>query len=253
METGNRLLEGKVCIVTGAGRGLGRGIAEQFAKDGAIVYVNARRNMDDWAVEAGRRYHTKIVPLYFDVTDTAAMKQAMLQVMKSEQSVDVLVNNAGITSNELIGMISYRRMQELFETNVFAAVEAIQIAARLMMRKRTGSIINISSIIGVEGGSGEMVYAGTKGALIAITKSAAKELAPYHIRVNSVAPGFADTDMFRNAAGNEDVIQKHISNIGFGRLAKQEDIAYACAFLASDRSEYITGQILGVNGGAVVH
>ncbi len=249
-----RLLEKKVCLVTGASRGIGRGIAEHFAKEGAVVYANARKpgSIDEWCREVAFRYKTRAVPVYFDVTDQDLMKKAMAFICSEEGCLDVLVNNAGITKNELIGMIRQETLQELYETNVFAVIHALQYAARIMRRKRSGSIINLSSIIGVRGNRGETAYSRTKGAVISITKSAAKELAPYQIRVNAVAPGMTDTDMFMEAAKTKENVEQNLAQIGFGRLATPDDVAEACVFLASDRSSFITGQILGVDGGTIL-
>ncbi len=248
------LLAGKVCLVTGTSRGIGKGIAEHFAREGAIVYASARKEgvLDGWASELSGEGAGKVVPLYFDVTDASAGKSAIEKIKKERGGIDVLVNNAGITKNELIGMITEESVHELFATNVFGPIMLLQYAARVMQRRRSGSIINISSIIGVEGNRGELVYSATKGAIISLTKSAAKELAPFGIRVNSVAPGYVETDMFINAAKTKENIERHIANIGLKRLATPDDIAEACVFLASDRSEYITGQILGVNGSTVI-
>lgn len=249
-----RKLEGKICFITGASRGIGNKIAETFAKNGAVVYVNARNAgcLDEWSKKISACYNTDILPVYFDITETEALKACFQRIRKERHRLDVLVNNAGITSNELIGMIQEETVYKLFNTNVFATIQSLQFAARIMMRQKKGVIINISSIIGVCGAPEELVYSGTKGAIISITKSASKELASYGIRVNSVAPGYVDTDMFHNAAKTQENEEKHIRNIGLGRLADPEDIAEACVFLAGDSASYITGEILGVNGGAIL-
>lgn len=248
------LLEGKVCLVTGAARGIGRAIAENFFAEGATVYANARREgcLDTWAEELTEENGHPMIPLYFDVTDTQSAGKAFARIKKEQGSLDVLVNNAGVTKNELIGMIRESTVQSLFATNVFAVIQMIQFAARLMKPKGCGAIVNLSSIIGVEGHAGEMVYSGTKGAIISMTKSAAKELAPYHIRVNAVAPGYTDTEMFRGAVSGPKMVEKLTANIGFGRLANPDDIAQACVWFACDRSGFVTGQILGVNGSTII-
>ncbi|PKM94542.1 MAG: 3-oxoacyl-ACP reductase [Firmicutes bacterium HGW-Firmicutes-1] len=248
----SRLLEGKVCLITGTSRGIGRSIAEQFAKEGAIVYANARGNgsIDEWAKENSERYHTVVVPLYFDITDTAASKEAVMKIKQEQGHIDVLVNNAAVEIGELIGMISHESMMKMFEVNVYALINLLQFVARIMSNQTGGSIINISSVVGLRGNRGQLVYSATKGAVIALTKSAAKELAPKNIRVNSVAPGLTDTDMVREF--DREHLKERISNIGMGRLAKPEDIAGACVFLASDLSEYISGQILGVDGCSIL-
>ena len=249
-----RSLDGKVAIVTGTSRGIGKAIVELFAERGALVYANARRPgcIDEFCATISKEYSTTVIPVYFDITDSRAISSAFSRIWKEQRHLDVLVNNAGITELELIGMIRQETMERLFQTNVFGPIQMLQYAAKLMKKLGSGSIINMSSIVGVEGSKGELVYSGTKGAIISITKSAAKELAPDHIRVNAIAPGYADTEMFRNAAGSEEMIESHIKQVGFGRLASPLDIAKACAFFASDDAYFVTGQVLGVNGSTII-
>jgi len=236
------MLEGKIALVTGASRGIGLATAELFAQNGAIVYANARteRCLDAF----------NVIPLYFDVTDSNGVKNAFMQIKKEHGRLDILVNNAGILRDALIGMISGEMIREIFEVNVFAVAEMIQYASKLMKKHNSGSIINLSSIVGINGNKGQLAYSASKGAVIAMTKTAAKELAPYNIRVNAIAPGMIDTDMF-NSIGAERVSEL-TKNIGMNRLGTPGDVARACMFLASDQSEYITGQILGVDGSTVV-
>lgn len=224
------LLRDKVCIVTGAGRGIGRAIAESLAAEGAFVYANDARegSLDSWLTESSMRQG--ITPLYFDITDPAAVRNAFSQIRKEKQRLDVLVNNAGVEYNELIGMISPENMERMFSINVFATIEMLQMASRLMSRQeRGGSIINISSMVGIRGNPGQLVYSATKGAVIALTKSAAKELASKNIRVNSVAPGLTKTEMMQGA--DIEKLKGRIANISMGRLAEPSDIARACVFL----------------------
>ena len=246
------LLAGKVCLVTGASRGIGAATVKRFAREGAVVYANARtpKNLDDLCIELSEKYNTTVKALYFDVRDEAAAKKAVLQIRKETGRLDVLVNNAGVMKDALIGMISKDLMQEIYDTNVFGVMNMIQLASKVMMFQKSGSIINLSSIVGLKGNPGQLVYSATKGAVTAMTKTAAKELASQGIRVNAVAPGMIDTDMFRSI-GNEKM-QEHIANIKMGRLGTPEEVADAILFLASDLSGYITGEILGVNGSAMV-
>lgn len=246
------LLDGKVCLVTGASRGIGAATVIRFAQEGAVVYANARtpKNLDDLCIELSEKYNTTVKALYFDVRDEAAAKKAVLQIRKETGRLDVLVNNAGVMKDALIGMISKDLMQEIYDTNVFGVMNMIQLASKVMMFQKSGSIINLSSIVGLKGNPGQLVYSATKGAVTAMTKTAAKELASQGIRVNAVAPGMIDTDMFRSI-GNEKM-QEHIANIRMGRLGTPEEVADAILFLASDLSGYITGEILGVNGSAMV-
>lgn len=251
----NRLLEKKVCIITGAAQGIGRAIAEQYAADGAIVYACDMKEgtMDEWATACGEKYQTKIVPLYFDVTDATAVKTAFMSTFKAEGRIDVLVNNAGVVFNKKIGMILRPETELMFRVNVIAVIEMVQLVSRLMQRNGGGSIVNIASVTAVLGSPGQSAYSATKGAIISFTKSAAKELAPLGIRVNAVAPGIVKTERFAELYEQSgEKIDARIQRIALGRLGTPEDIAHACAFLGSDRATYISGQILGVDGCASI-
>lgn len=246
------LLDGKVCLVTGASRGIGAATVRRFAEEGAIVYANARAplNIDGLCLEMSESCHTTVKALYFDVRDEPSAKNAILQIRRETGKLDVLVNNAGVMKDALIGMISKHLMQEIYETNVFGVMNMLQLSSKQMKIQKSGSIINLSSIVGIEGNPGQLVYSATKGAVVAMTKTAAKELAGLGIRVNAIAPGMIDTDMFRSIG--EEKMKEHLSNIRMGRLGTPEDVADAIVFLASDLSRYVTGEILGVNGGAMV-
>lgn len=246
------LLSNKVCLITGTSRGIGAETARRFAEEGAIVYANAKTPgcIDLRSKEWENLYNTTVIPLYFDVTDEKSAKQAIMQIKKEQGRLDVLVNNAGVMRDALIGMVNKELMEEIFSVNVFAVMNMLQLANKLMSRQQSGSIINLSSIVGIEGNAGQLVYSASKGAVAALTKTAAKELAPNNIRVNAIAPGMIDTDMFRSIG--EEKITQHLSHIKMGRLGTTTDIANAIVFLASDLSAYVTGQILGVDGEALV-
>lgn len=241
----SQLLENKVCIITGAAQGIGRQIAEQFAADGAIVYACDRQEFTS--------DNTNIHPIVMDITDAASVKTAFMQIFKTEGRIDCLVNNAGIVYNRKIGMITREETERMFLVNVIAAMELLQLVSRLMARNGGGSIVNIASVTAVLGSPGQVAYSATKGAIISMTKSAAKELAAQGIRVNAVAPGIVQTERFAElyeSDGNK--IDERIQRIALGRLGTPEDIAHACAFLASNRANYISGQILGVDGCASI-
>ena len=249
------LLKDKVCIITGAAQGIGKAIVERFALDGAIVYACdlTDGSMDAWAEESSAKFNTPVIPLYFDVTDAFKAKESMLSVFKQEGKIDVLVNNAGVVFNRKIGMITRSETELMFQVNVVAVIELIQLLSRLMARKGGGSIVNISSVTAIQGSSGQVAYSATKGAVIALTKSAAKELAPQGIRVNAVAPGIIMTERFEELyEASREKIDERIQRIALGRLGSPEDVANACAFLASDKADYISGQILGVDGCASI-
>ncbi|MFT7251310.1 MAG: 3-oxoacyl-[acyl-carrier protein] reductase [Flavobacterium sp.] len=242
------LLKDKVCLITGASKGIGRSIAEAFAEQGAIVYANARtqNSIDDWAKELSEKHQTKVVPVYFDVTDLASAKKAVMQIKQNENKVDVLVNNAGMVTYEMIPMAQMDTFKSMLDVNVTGAFNLLQIVSRIMSRQKSGSIINMTSIVADKGAKGQVAYATTKGAIIAMTKSAAKELASLQIRVNAVAPGMVSTERFLNVF--ESKFKDKINNIGMGRLASPNEIADLCVFLSSDMSTYITGQIIGIDG-----
>lgn len=241
------LLKDKVCIVTGATRGIGKAIAQLYAAEGAAVIVNGTRpgSADVWISES--EYADRFHPFYFDITDPAAVRQNVMSIKKQFGHIDALVNNAGVECNELIGMISRENMEKMFRVNVYGTIEMLQTVSRIMARNAGGgSIINIASMVGLRGNPGQLVYSATKGAVIALTKSAAKELAPKGIRVNAIAPGLTQTEMMEQA--DLEKLQGRIGNICMGRIAQPMDIAGACLMLTSDYAGYISGQVLPVDG-----
>ena len=244
------MLSNRVCLVTGTSRGIGQKIAEKFAGDGGIVYASARSEgcLEEWAERINAEASGKICPIYFDMTSSEEIRQAVMRLKKEQGRVDVLVNNAGMVTNETLGMISMEKTREMFAVNVFGLLELTQlIATRFMMKQKSGSIVNIASIVGVEGSRGQAAYSASKGAVIALTKSMSKELAPHNIRVNAVAPGMIATDRLKVAI--KDVYKDHFPPIGMGRLGTPEEVADACLYFASEQSGYTTGQVLAVGGG----
>lgn len=242
------ILQGQVAVVTGASRGIGKAIAEEMALQGACVYgVSKSGNIDSQL--SGTDVGT-IIPVAQDITDIEQAKKLFMQIQKERGQIDVLVNNAGVMQDALIGMISDQMMRELFEVNVFALIQWTQLAARFMKKKKRGSIIQLASIIGTNGNAGQSVYSATKGAVISFTKSAAKELAPDGIRVNAVAPGIIQTDLLQSVP--EKLLEQRITGIRLGRIGTPQEVASAVTFLASDKAEYISGQILGVDGCTVI-
>ena len=237
----SNLLEGKVAIVTGCSRGIGRAIMETFATNGAIVYAVDLVDgcMDDAASD-------KVIPCYFDITDTKAVIELVKKVKKEQGKIDILVNNAGIMQDALIPMVTDDQIHKTFEVNVFAMMHFIQYVSKVMKRQHSGTIINAASIMGISGNYAQMVYAASKGAVIALTKSAAKELAQDGIRVNAIAPGTINTKLLENTP--EETLNQIKSRIYMGELGTPEEVANAYLFLASDLSSYISGQVLGVDG-----
>ena len=243
-----RLLENKVCLVTGAAKGIGRTIAERYAKDGAFVYANDLKEgeMDEWAKELSERENTTVVPLYFNICDFDAVVKAVMRIKKEQGRIDVLANNAGIVTYEPLLLIDFDKLRKMFEVNVIAMIHLIQMVSKVMKRQKSGSIINMASIVGLKGAKGQLSYSATKGAVISTTLSASKELAEYNIRVNAVAPGMVATERFKNEI--EGRFEERLQSVGMVRFADPEEIADVYSFFASDRSKYVTGQVLGVEG-----
>lgn len=245
------MLDSKVCIVTGAGGGIGSSICQAFVSEGAgavIAVEHQRGTVDQWKV--GCRNMNQIFPYTADIENEQEIKDLVHNVKKKYGKIDVLVNAAGIEYNEQIGMINHSHIERMFSVNVFGLIELLQYTARVMMRQKEGSIINIASVVGIYGNPGQSVYSATKGAVISLTKSASKELAYSKIRVNAIAPGLTDTKMIQNIS--KEILDSRINKIGFERMASPEDIADAVVFLASDKAKFITGQILGVDGGTIM-
>lgn len=242
------MLQDKVALVTGGSKGIGKAIAEKFAALGARVIVVSRSPADFSDLEETVR--KKIEPVCCDIRDEKATKELIVQAHKRYGRLDVLVNNAGIMQNALLGMITRQSLQEQFETNVFAMIQLTQTASRIMRRQNGGSIINMASIIGTRGFEGQSVYSATKGAAVSFTLSASKELASCGIRVNAIAPGTIATDLLKGIS--DDKMEQHLKNIKMGRFGTPEEVADLAAFLASDYSKYITGQIIGIDGGTTI-
>jgi len=246
-------LHGKVCFITGSTRGIGWATAREFARDGATVVLNHRGTgalLDERCRELEAEFHGTVVGLAADANDTAAVRQCYVEIFRRFKRLDVLVNNAGILKDALLGMISDEMIHTVINTNLVGSLVHLQEASRLMTRTGGGSIINISSIIGRVGNEGQTVYAASKAAVIGMTLAAAKELAPKNIRVNAVAPGFIDTTMTSQLP--PDKFQQRIASIRMGRIGKPEEVAQVILFLANDMSSYVTGQVLGVDGGMTI-
>lgn len=242
------MLKGKIAFVTGCNRGIGRSIAKKFAENGATVYANARKSGALNSLCDANYGEGSIIPIYFDVTDRAATRQAFMRIVKEQGRLDCLVNNAGILVDTLITMLDRATLKNIYEVNVFAVFEMMSYASRIMSKQKSGTIINVTSICGDEGGMrGQTAYSSSKGAVIALTKTAAKELGEFNIRVNAVAPGFIDTDMFRS--GPRDIQKRLVDGVYLNhRVGLPDEVANACVFLASDNSSYINGENIRIDG-----
>ena len=246
------LLAGKRVLITGATRGIGLAIAERFAAEGASLYLNGRDGprVSQLAERLSREFGVACAPLLFDVADPEAVKAAFRELFAQTKVLDVLVNNAGILDDALIGMVTPAQIERTFACNSFSVLYCSQYAARMLQRNGGGSIINLASIIGRVGNAGQAVYGGSKAAVIGMTQSLAKELATQQIRVNAIAPGFIDTDMAHSLS--EDKFQQRLDSIAMGRIGSADEVAKVALFLASDLSSYVTGQVIGVDGGMLI-
>lgn len=245
-------LDGKIAFVTGSSRGIGWAAAKSLAAAGAAVVLHGRSNTD--LLEARREELRSVAPngarfesFCFDVADSRQVKACYREIYHSYKRLDILVNNAGVMRGAVIGMISDAQLKETFEVNTLSMILNTQEAARLMMRNKSGSIVNITSIMGTQGGEGYAAYSASKAAVIGLTAAAARELAPRNIRVNAIAPGFVNTDM--TSGLSDEQRRMALGKIGMGRCGEPNDIAQTVLFLASDMSAYITGQVIGVDGG----
>ena len=246
------LLAGKRVLITGATRGIGLAIAERFAAEGASLYLNGRDGprVTQLAERLSREFGVACAPLLFDVADPEAVKVAFRELFAQTKVLDVLVNNAGILDDALIGMVTPAQIERTFACNSFSVLYCSQYAARMLQRNGGGSIINLASIIGRVGNAGQAVYGGSKAAVIGMTQSLAKELATQQIRVNAIAPGFIDTDMAHSLS--EDKFQQRLDSIAMGRIGSADEVAKVALFLASELSSYVTGQVIGVDGGMLI-
>jgi 3-oxoacyl-[acyl-carrier protein] reductase len=240
-------LTGKVALVTGASRGIGRAIAERLASQGAMVVAAARGDNAQATVEAIRAAGGQAELLTLDVTDTAALEQAPKAIVEKHGRLDILVSNAGITRDQLLMRMKRADWDEVIATNLTATFTLAQAAMRPMLKQQGGRIIAIASVVGQMGNAGQANYAASKAGLIGFAKALAREVSSRNITVNVVAPGMIDTDMTRAVAEKAQI--DWAAQIPLGRLGTPDDIAAATCFLASDEAAYITGHVLAVNGG----
>ena len=246
-------LSDRVAIVTGSSRGIGWAIARRLAENGASVILNGVRDeagLKARAEELADTCKVGVKPVLADVAQDAGAAALVKAAHSGFRRLDIMVNNAGVLRDGLIGMIHGDDIDATLRINLRGVIAGIQAAARLMVRGKSGSIINISSIIGRFGNKGQLVYGASKAGVIGATRSAAKELAPSGIRVNAIAPGYIDTDMIRSIPA--DIHQERMDSIAMNRIGAPGDIADAALFLASDLSSYVTGQVLGVDGGMLI-
>ena len=245
------LLKNKNTVITGCNRGIGKEIVRVFAENGANIWACVREESGTFSKYINnleQKHSVSINPVYFDLSDEEQIKTGVKTIKETKEPVDILVNNAGAIFTALFQMTSMQKLKEMFEINYFSQMLLTQYISRIMMRQKSGSIINISSSAALEGNEGRTAYASAKAAMITSTKVLAKELAPYNIRVNAVAPGLTQTEMMESSTP-EDALKETLNRICMKRVGQPEEIANSVLFLASDLSSYITSQVLRVDGG----
>ncbi|MBL7130756.1 MAG: 3-oxoacyl-[acyl-carrier-protein] reductase [Candidatus Omnitrophica bacterium] len=243
-------LKDRVSLITGAARGIGKEIALNFAREGSNIVVfdvdlEAAQSTQREIEDLGRR----AMSFKVDVTNLRQIEEMMNLILDKFSKIDILVNNAGITKDNLILRMSEEDWDRVLSVNLKGAFNCIKVVSRQMIKKRYGKVVNVASIIGMIGNAGQTNYAASKGGLIALTKSLAKELASRNINVNAVAPGFIETPM--TAKLPKDYKKQMLENIPMGKFGSPEDVAKVCLFLASSESDYMTGQVIVVDGGMV--
>ena len=246
------LLENKGAVVTGGSRGIGRAVAEALAAEGAtvaVIYAGNTKAAED-TVRAIEEAGGKAFAVQCDVADEAAVTDMVKMVHEKLGTIDVFVNNAGITRDGLLMRMKREDWDAVLSTNLTGVYNCTKAVTKIMMKQRSGSIINMTSVVGETGNAGQANYAAAKAGVIGFTKSVAKELASRNIRVNAVAPGCIDTDM--TSVLSDAVKEEMIKSIPLGRTAAPEEVAQAVVFLASQKAGYITGQTLNVDGGMVM-
>ena len=243
-------LSGKVALVTGASRGIGKEIALLLARNGADVAINfrSREREAEEVKEAAIKSWRRAIAVKASVSDVHEVESMVKTVNEELGKIDILVNNAGIVHDKLLVNMSDSDLLEVIQTNLIGAINCARSVIFSMMRRKSGRIVNIASLSGITGFAGQTNYSAAKGGLIAFTKSLAKEVALLGIRVNAVAPGFIETDMLENLQ-KKDEIMKYIP---LGRFGKPEEVAEVVLFLVSDRSDYLTGQVIKIDGGLVM-
>lgn len=249
----DKRLADKSAVITGANRGIGRAIVEKFAENGCSIWACARKQLDSFEEdmrELSQRYQVEIMPVYFDLQSQEEIRAGVRQIQSVKKPIDVLVNNAGIAHGALFQMTSTEKLKEIFEVNFFSQITLMQLISRSMMRARSGSIVNMVSVGGIETNPGYLAYGSSKAALIWSTKTIARELGVYGIRVNGVAPGLVKTEMGQYKT--EEELQKVVERTTMKRMADPEEIAEAVLYLAGDASSFVTGHILTVDGGRLI-
>lgn len=243
-------LTGKTAMITGCNRGIGKAIAEKFASEGANLICAIRKENPDFRADTERwmtKYGVTIDFVYFDLTDEDGIKAAFKELNKEKRIIDILVNNAGMPAGGFLLMTSLAKIKEVMQVNFFSQIIITQQVAKMMMKQKHGAIVNMSSVTAMDNQGGWTAYGSSKGAMISFTRTAARELAVFGIRVNAVAPGLIDTQM--GGEMDEKYQEDMLSRSDLGRKGSPEEVANLICFLSSDEASYITGQVIRIDGG----
>lgn len=244
------MLKGKNVFITGTNRGIGRAVLKECAANGASIWAHARKETPEFVSfleEVSKKYDVVIRPVYFDMTDKEAMKKAVMEIRSSKLPVDALINNAGMMHNASFQMSSEKALRDVFEVNFFATFLLTQYIANLMVRQKYGSIVTVSSMGALDGNPGKAVYGASKAALITMSRVIANELGAQGIRSNCIAPGVIETDILQTMPESEVLKAKDLTPMK--RLGLPDEVASTAVFLASDKSSFVNGQVIRVDGG----
>lgn len=243
-------MERKTVLITGCNRGIGKEAVRLFAKSGYNLICCVRKENEEFSsyiTELKEVSKIDVDIIYFDMTDEDSIKEALKPILKERRQVDVLINNAGIATGGFLQMTSMKQLKEVFQINYFSHVLITQLITKLMMRQKSGCIINMGSVAGLDNFAGYTAYGASKAAMMAFTRTIARELAPYNIRVNAIAPGLTDTGMADQM--EEKAWKEMVERTDMNRLGKPHEIAQMMLFLASEEASFITGQVYRVDGG----
>jgi len=243
------ILDGKVTLVTGASKGIGKSIATKLAEEGsalAFTYLSSTENAKNLENELSN-FNSRVKAYQSDASDYSQAEQLINQVINDFGKIDILINNAGITKDNLLLRLNEEMWDKVIDVNLKSCFNTVRAATKNFMKLKGGSIINITSIVGIKGNAGQSNYAASKAGIIGFTKSVALELGSRNVRCNAVAPGFIETEMTEQL--DEKTLKNWTDNIPLKRAGTPEDVANCCIFLASDDSKYITGQVIQVDGG----
>jgi 3-oxoacyl-[acyl-carrier protein] reductase len=245
------LLKNKTVVLTGSNRGIGKSILEILSKNGANVFACVRTIDEKFLIDIENlknSYKNDIIPVQIDLLDEESVKQAGKKILEQKKEIDVLINNAGAIHTALFQMTSQDKLKEMFQVNFFSQALFTQYILKSMIKKKNGSIIFISSNSAIDSNIGRSAYSASKAAIISLSKTLSRELGGQNIRVNTVAPGLTTTDMMKNNTSDK-AVEEYVSSVSVKRLGKPNEIADLVIFLSSDKSNYITGQVIRVDGG----